>query len=47
MSPRRAQQNAGVYILTPTEQNVHRIVADFSNGHRTYTSAHLFFTDGM
>ncbi|CAD6581232.1 MAG: vacuolar sorting protein VPS33/slp1 [Tremellales sp. Tagirdzhanova-0007] len=36
-----------VYLLTPTSQNVDRIIADFSNGRRTYKSAHLYFIDGI
>ena len=35
-----------IYLLTPTSQNVDRIIADFSNGRRTYKSAHLYFIDG-
>lgn len=35
-----------IYLLTPTSQNVDRIIADFS-GRRTYNSAHLYFIDGM
>jgi syntaxin-binding protein 1 len=36
----------GLYILTPTAQNVQRVIADFANGRRTYKSAHLYFIDG-
>ncbi len=35
-----------IYLLTPTSQNVDRIIADFSFGGRTYKSANLFFIDG-
>jgi hypothetical protein len=35
-----------IYLLTPTSQNVDRIIADFSQGRRTYKSAHLYFIDG-
>jgi len=35
-----------IYLLTPTSQNVDRIIADFTNGRRTYKSAHLYFIDG-
>lgn len=35
-----------IYLLTPTAQNVDRIIADFANGRRTYKAAHLFFIDG-
>jgi syntaxin-binding protein 1 len=35
----------GLYILTPTAQNVERIIADFQ-GRQTYKSAHLYFIDG-
>jgi syntaxin-binding protein 1 len=35
-----------VYLLTPTSQNVDRVIADFSMGRRTYKAAHLFFIDG-
>lgn len=36
----------GLYILTPTSQNVDRIIADFSGGRSTYKSVHLYFIDG-
>lgn len=36
-----------IYLLTPTSQNVDRIIADFTNGRRTYKSAHLYFIDGQ
>jgi syntaxin-binding protein 1 len=36
-----------IYLLTPTTQNVNRLVADFAQGRRTYRTAHLFFIDGM
>ena len=35
-----------IYLLTPTTQNVDRIIADFANGRRTYKGAHLYFIDG-
>lgn len=35
-----------IYLLTPTLQNVDRIIADFANGSRTYKSAHVYFIDG-
>lgn len=35
-----------IYLLTPTLQNVDRIIADFANGTRTYKSAHVYFIDG-
>ena len=35
-----------VYLLTPTSQNVDRIIMDFQ-GRRTYKSAHIFFIDGQ
>lgn len=39
-------QVEGLYILTPTAQNVRRVIDDFANGRRTYKSAHLYFVDG-
>ncbi|TFK85671.1 Sec1-like protein [Polyporus arcularius HHB13444] len=30
-----------------TSQNVDRIIRDFSNGHKQYAAAHLFFVDGL
>lgn len=35
-----------LYLLTPTSQNVDRLLADFSFGRRTYKSAHVYFIDG-
>ncbi|RXK36602.1 syntaxin-binding protein 1 [Tremella mesenterica] len=46
-SPRPPQNLDALYILTPTSQNVERIIADFSGGRRTYKSAHLYFIDGI
>jgi syntaxin-binding protein 1 len=47
MSPRAAQPNLDVvYLLTPTTQNVNRILADFVDGRRTYKQVHLYFIDG-
>ncbi|ORX37596.1 Sec1-like protein [Kockovaella imperatae] len=45
-SPRKPQSLDAVYLLTPTAQNVDRVVADFQ-GRRTYRSAHIFFIDGI
>jgi hypothetical protein len=45
-SPRPPQPLDAVYLLTPTSQNVDRIIADFSNGRKTYKSAYLYFIDG-
>ncbi|WVR07906.1 hypothetical protein IAU60_004949 [Kwoniella sp. DSM 27419] len=45
-SPRPPMSVDAIYLLTPTTQNVDRILADF-NGRRTYKSAHLFFIDGI
>lgn len=45
-SPRQPQGIDAIYLLTPTSQNVNRIIADF-DGRRTYRSAHLYFIDGM
>ena len=44
-SPRQPQSLDAIYLLTPTSQNVNRIIADF-DGRRTYRSAHLYFIDG-
>lgn len=44
-SPRGPQSLDAIYLLTPTSQNVNRIIADFE-GRRTYKSAHLYFIDG-
>jgi len=46
-SPRQPMGVDAIYLLTPTSQNVDRIIADFSNGRRTYKSAHLYFIDGQ
>ncbi|KAI9638768.1 Sec1-like protein [Dioszegia hungarica] len=46
-SPRHPQGIEAVYLLTPTSQNVDRVIADFSLGRRTYKAAHLFFIDGI
>ncbi|WWC73866.1 uncharacterized protein I206_107838 [Kwoniella pini CBS 10737] len=45
-SPRPPMSVDAIYLLTPTAQNVDRILADF-NGRRTYNSAHLYFIDGI
>ena len=45
-SPRPPQKLDAIYILTPTTQNVDRIIADFAGERRTYMSAHLYFIDG-
>lgn len=34
-----------IYLLTPTTQNVDRVIMDWQ-GRRTYKAAHLFFIDG-
>ncbi|KAH8089154.1 Sec1-like protein [Filobasidium floriforme] len=48
MSPRAAQPSLDVvYLLTPTTQNVNRILADFSDGRRSYKQVHLYFIDGI
>lgn len=39
-------QVEAIYLLTPTAQNVERVIADFSDGRKTYNSAHLYFIDG-
>ncbi|WWD20443.1 hypothetical protein CI109_104919 [Kwoniella shandongensis] len=46
-SPRPPMSVDAIYLLTPTTQNVDRILADFSFGRRTYKSAHLYFIDGI
>ncbi|CAK9783281.1 Sec1-like protein [Cutaneotrichosporon oleaginosum] len=46
-SARQPMSVDGLYILTPTAQNVQRVIADFANGRRTYKSAHLYFIDGI
>jgi syntaxin-binding protein 1 len=47
MSPRPPQQSLDVvYLLTPTTQNVNRILADFTDGRRSYKQVHLYFIDG-
>ncbi|KAL1412581.1 syntaxin binding protein 1 [Vanrija albida] len=45
-SPRQPMQVEGLYLLTPTAQNVDRVIADFV-GRKTYNSAHVYFTDGI
>ncbi|OCF34392.1 syntaxin-binding protein 1 [Kwoniella heveanensis BCC8398] len=45
-SPRAPMSVDAIYLLTPTSQNVDRILADFQ-GRRTYKSAHLYFIDGI
>lgn len=45
-SPRQPMGVDAIYLLTPTSQNVDRVIADFSQGRRTYKAAHLFFIDG-
>ena len=34
-----------IYLLTPTTQNVDRVIMDWT-GRRMYKAAHLFFIDG-
>lgn len=46
MSPREKMSVDAIYLLTPTAQNVERIIADFASGRDTYKSAHLYFVDG-
>lgn len=47
MSPRAPQPTLdAVYLLTPTTQNVKRVLADFQEGRRTYRHVHLYFIDG-
>jgi hypothetical protein len=47
MSPRAPQPTLdAVYLLTPTTQNVQRVLADFEHGRRTYRNVHLYFIDG-
>lgn len=46
MSPREKMSVVAIYLLTPTAQNVERIIADFASGRDTYKSAHLYFVDG-
>jgi syntaxin-binding protein 1 len=47
MSPRAPQPTLdAVYLLTPTSQNVKRVLADFEAGRRTYRHVHLYFIDG-
>ncbi|KAL7425231.1 syntaxin binding protein 1 [Cryptotrichosporon argae] len=46
-SPRAPMSVDAIYLLTPTSQNVERIIADFADGRRTYKSAHLYFIDGI
>ncbi|KAJ9117921.1 hypothetical protein QFC20_000202 [Naganishia adeliensis] len=48
MSPRAPQPTLdAVYLLTPTTQNVQRVLADFEHGRRTYRHVHLYFIDGQ
>ncbi|KAJ9097825.1 hypothetical protein QFC19_006693 [Naganishia cerealis] len=48
MSPREPQPTLdAVYLLTPTSQNVQRVLADFAAGRRTYKHVHLYFIDGI
>ncbi|WVN87429.1 uncharacterized protein L203_102609 [Cryptococcus depauperatus CBS 7841] len=46
-SPRPPMSVDAIYLLTPTLQNVDRIIADFTQGRRTYKSAHVYFIDGI
>jgi syntaxin-binding protein 1 len=47
MSPRPPQPTLdAIYLLTPTTQNVQRVIADFAGGRRTYRHVHLYFIDG-
>ncbi|WVQ75749.1 hypothetical protein IAR50_005380 [Cryptococcus sp. DSM 104548] len=46
-SPRQQMSVDAIYLLTPTLQNVDRIIADFSFGRTTYKSAHVYFIDGV
>lgn len=46
MSPREKMQVDAIYLLTPTAQNVERILADFASGRDTYKFVHLYFVDG-
>lgn len=46
-STRQPMTVDAIYLLTPTLQNVDRIIADFANGTRTYKSAHVYFIDGI
>lgn len=47
-SPRPPQPSLdAIYLLTPTTQNVDRVIADFANGRRTYRHVHLYFIDGL
>ncbi|ORY34634.1 Sec1-like protein [Naematelia encephala] len=45
-SQRHPMSVDAIYLLTPTSQNVDRIIADFT-GRRTYKTAHLYFIDGI
>ncbi|GHJ83907.1 hypothetical protein NliqN6_0309 [Naganishia liquefaciens] len=48
MSPRSPQPTLdAVYLLTPTTQNVKRVLADFQEARRTYRHVHLYFIDGV
>ncbi|KAG8717169.1 vacuolar sorting protein VPS33/slp1 [Ceratobasidium sp. 394] len=44
---RGEQSLEAMYLLMPTSQNVERIIADFSEGRKLYSGAHLFFIDGL
>ncbi|EGN96657.1 hypothetical protein SERLA73DRAFT_93200 [Serpula lacrymans var. lacrymans S7.3] len=46
-SHREVQQFEAIYLVMPTSQNVDRIIKDFSDGRQQYTSAHLFFIEGL
>jgi syntaxin-binding protein 1 len=47
-SARRADPSLPViYLITPTTQNVQRVIADFANGRRGYKEAHIVFIDGQ
>ncbi|WVQ84830.1 hypothetical protein IAT38_006987 [Cryptococcus sp. DSM 104549] len=46
-SPRPQMSVDAIYLLTPTAQNVDRVLADFQFGRQTYKSAHLYFIDGI
>ncbi|RSH93131.1 vacuolar sorting protein VPS33/slp1 [Saitozyma podzolica] len=45
--PRQPMSVDAIYLLTPTAQNVDRVIADFTLGRRTYKAAHLYFIDGI
>ncbi|KAG9128259.1 vacuolar sorting protein VPS33/slp1 [Ceratobasidium sp. 392] len=44
---RGEQSLEAMYLLMPTSQNIERIIADFSDGRKRYSGAHLFFIDGL